>query len=98
MPAQAALPFRDAASVASGTTALFMLINTGPDTRVWDVTDAWKPVQLNVQRNGNRLQFARDAAVLREYVAFNPDHACRSRYMWEQFLTRTCTPLPRQTC
>jgi len=73
MPAQATLLFRDAASVAPGATALFILNNTAADTRVWDVTDAWKPVQVNVQRNGSQLQFARDVSILREYVAFNPD-------------------------
>lgn len=81
MPVQAALLFRDAASVAPGVTAFFMLNNTGADTRVWDVTDAWKPVQVNVQRNGNRLQFARDATVLREYVAFNPDQLPQPIYI-----------------
>lgn len=73
MPGQAALFFRDANSVGPAAAALFMLNNTGADTRVWDVTDAWKPVQVNVQRNGSQLQFVRDATVLRQYVAFNPD-------------------------
>ncbi|WP_298740959.1 type IX secretion system sortase PorU [uncultured Chitinophaga sp.] len=80
IPGQASLQFRDAASVAPGTTALFMVNNTGPDTRVWDVTDAWKPVQLNVQRNGSQLQFARDASILREYVAFNPEQLPQPLY------------------
>src|ERR1044072_4034690 len=73
MPPQAALLFRDAVSVAPGATALFILNNTAADTRVWDVTDAWKPVQVNIQRTGSQLQFARDVSTLREYVAFNPD-------------------------
>jgi hypothetical protein len=73
MPGRQTLLFRDGASVAPGATGLFILSNTGADTRVWDVTDAFKPVQLNVQRNGSSLQFTRDASLLREYVAFNPD-------------------------
>jgi hypothetical protein len=73
MPAQEQLLFRDAASVAAGAAGRFVLNNTGSDTRVWDVTDPWRPVQVNVQHNGAQLQFVRDASVLREYVAFNPE-------------------------
>lgn len=70
---QQPLFFRDAASVAAGATGLFILNNTGAGTRVWDVTDAFNPVQLNVEHNGSSLQFRRDASTLREYVAFNPE-------------------------
>jgi len=72
LPAGEPLFFRDAASVNAGAAARFVLENAGAATQVWDVTDALQPVQLSVLRSGSRLQFVRDAAVLREYVAFDP--------------------------
>lgn len=80
MAGQEPLFFRDAASVAPGAVGRFILNNPGAGTQVWDVTDLFKPVQLNVQRTGNQLQFVRDASVLREYVAFHPDQLPQPLY------------------
>lgn len=72
LPAQGALLFRDLQSTGAGQTAGFELANGTAQTMVWDVTAPDRPVRLQVSLNGNVLRFSRDAAVLREYAAFNP--------------------------
>lgn len=80
LPAGDPLLFRDAASVAPGAAGRFIINNGAAATRVWDVTNAVTPVNLPVQHTGSQLQFVRDAATLREYVAFNPDQLPQPAY------------------
>ncbi|RPD39044.1 type IX secretion system sortase PorU [Chitinophaga barathri] len=72
LPAQGVLMFRDNPSTGAGQTAGFELANGTAQTMVWDVSIPHQPVRLAASLTGSTLRFSRDAAVLREYAAFNP--------------------------
>ena len=66
------LLFRDWKSVGNGSVGLFTIKNA-LNTVVWDVTNPFEPIQMNVSLSGADLSFSNDCSRLREYVAFNAD-------------------------
>ena len=64
------MPFSDFNSVGVAQIAQFNLLNATNETRVWDVSNPLKPIQVQGVLNGNTFSFARDASVLRHYIAF----------------------------
>lgn len=70
---QGPLLFRDSRSFGAGKTAGFEIAGADAGTRVWDVTDKQRPIQLSTELSNNTLRFSRDAGILREYAAFRPD-------------------------
>jgi hypothetical protein len=66
------LLFRDWGSIGMGN-AQFIISNADPSTRVWDITEADHPVDMNKNFAGNELRITNDAQRLREYVAFSKD-------------------------
>ena len=44
-------------------------------TRIWDVTEPSRPIEVNATLNGSTMRFTETRSGLREYVAFNPTSA-----------------------
>lgn len=63
------LPFRDWRSVGAGAGA-FVVQGASAATKVWDVTDALTPVNMQVALSGNEVKFVNDCSTLHEYIAF----------------------------
>jgi len=70
VPAGKQLLFRDWASVGTGNFQ-FVLSNADVSTRVWEVTEAAEPVEMNKNFSTNQLSFINDTRRLREYVCFS---------------------------
>ncbi len=70
MAGTTALYFRDWLSVGAGNTGNFILQHAPADTRVWDITDFTRPVQMPLTGSGGTLQFTASCNRLREYAAF----------------------------
>ena len=67
------LLFRDTRTVGSGNVVQFSLSGTGPQTRIWDVTNPTAPQEMSVVQTGSSsVQFSASADQLREYMAFDP--------------------------
>lgn len=64
------LSFRDWSSVKANAVAGFTISNNGANPSVWEVTDPFLPVKMNVTVNGTQTIFQNDASRLREYIAF----------------------------
>lgn len=67
------LGFRDWQTVGPGKVASYTLGNANSFTRVWDVTNPQKPVQMQGTLTGSNYSFSQDAAMLHEFVAMNSD-------------------------
>jgi len=65
------LLFRDWNSVSAGNVGNFIIRNGTVATRIWEVTNALAPVQMQVLPNGADLRFVNDCSILREYIVFN---------------------------
>ena len=66
------LLFRDRESSGNGNIARFIINNATASARVWDVTDIISPVEMVLERDGNRVEFVAESSIAREYVVFNP--------------------------
>lgn len=75
------LSFRDLASVGSGNVASYQVQNANSSTRIWDVTNAQVPVQMNGTLSGSTYTFTREASVLREFAAMNSTNVYKPTYM-----------------
>ena len=68
-----ALFFRDMQSVAPGAVAAFELQQApAGGVFVWDITQPFAPIKMNVTQTGNQVQWVNGASALREYVAAQP--------------------------
>jgi len=65
------LRFRHWNGVAAGRKAEYLIRNTTPDTRVWDVTDPLRPVAMTVTTAAAQSRFRNDCSLVREYMAFS---------------------------
>jgi hypothetical protein len=73
--------FRDWQSVGTSHIATFKLENANGNTRVWDVTNAQVPVQMNGSLSGSTYSFTQEAAMLHEYAAFNGSNLYAPKYI-----------------
>jgi hypothetical protein len=71
MQNQNQLLFRDWNSVLPNTTAQFIVQNTTPNTQVWDISNAFEPLRMNVSNSSSQSIFINNASSLKEYIAFN---------------------------
>lgn len=69
IPAEGSLHFRDTRSI--GRIGEFIINQANAQTQVWDITDPIKPISIPTTLNGSTLRFTRDAAILKEYIAFS---------------------------
>lgn len=69
LPAPGMLLFRDRQSV--GGVAGFRMAGASAQVKVWDVTAPLSPVNIPTAFSADTLRFDRDAATLKEYVAFD---------------------------
>lgn len=67
--------FRDLRSVGAGGRTRFEIGGSPATAQVWEITDPAGPLKQEVIFSGNQLSFVRDAARLREYIAFDPVQA-----------------------
>ena len=68
-----ALFFRDIQSVAPGAVASFEIQQIpAAGVFVWDITQPYFPIKMNVTQTGNQVQWVNGASSLREYVAAQP--------------------------
>ena len=65
------IAFRDWNSVGNNAIATYSIQSAAATTKVWDVTDALHPLQMQVQSNGTSLSFIQNASQLHEFIAFN---------------------------
>lgn len=65
------IAFRDWNSVGANAIATYSIQSAAATTKVWDVTDALHPLQMQVQWNGASLSFVQNATQLHEFIAFN---------------------------
>ncbi|MEO6916307.1 MAG: type IX secretion system sortase PorU [Chitinophagaceae bacterium] len=63
--------FRDWSSLATGSSATFIIKESTASTKVWDLTDPLQPLQMQGSMAGTNLSFSSDCSRLREYIAFN---------------------------
>lgn len=70
LPQNGQLSFRDQTSVGTATVG-FTLANADATTQVWDVSDAFHPVQLQVTSTGTAVTCSNDATRLHEYMGFS---------------------------
>ena len=56
----------------TNTDICYVISNAKEETRVWDVTVPYAPVELQTQFSENELTFSPIAGGHREYIAFNP--------------------------
>ena len=70
VPSGKQLLFRDWLSVGIGNVQ-FVITNAEPSTRVWEITEAAQPVEMNKTLSSNQLSFINDSRRLREYVCFS---------------------------
>jgi hypothetical protein len=71
MPATGMLDFRSGTLVGSAQNSRFALHNGNLQTKIWDVTEAVKPVAVKFTRQGDSLVFSGKNDRLHEYIAFN---------------------------
>lgn len=50
----------------------FAVAGCDKNTRIWDVTEPWNPIEVNATLAGGVMKFTETRAGLREYVAFSP--------------------------
>lgn len=50
----------------------FVITGCDRNTKVWDVTEPWHPIEVNATLSGSALRFSELRTGLREYVAFSP--------------------------
>lgn len=62
--------FRDWRSVGANNIANFQIQGASANTTVWEVTNPLQPLAMNTTSAGNSASFVQNAAILREYVAF----------------------------
>ena len=65
------IAFRDWNSVGATNLATYTIQAASSGTKVWDVTDALHPSQMQLQWNGTSLSFVQNASQLHEFIAFN---------------------------
>jgi hypothetical protein len=65
------IAFRDWNSVGANNIASYTMQAASTATKVWDITDALHPFQMNVLWNGTALNFTQQADQLHEFIAFN---------------------------
>lgn len=63
--------FSDASSVGNGNVARYNVGNANNNTRIWDISNPLKPIQISGQFNGNIFQFNRESNTLKQYAAFD---------------------------
>ncbi|MDR1672402.1 MAG: type IX secretion system sortase PorU [Bacteroidales bacterium] len=63
------LLFRDTQSAGDGNVSVFTIANAS-ETQVWDVTDMYNVLQMNVSTSADALNFTAATDSLREFVAF----------------------------
>lgn len=63
--------FRDWKSTGPGKIAEYKVGNANGNVAVWDVTDPLTPLRINGSLNGTEYVFARNAASLHEFIAFD---------------------------
>ncbi len=64
--------FRDRRNVKNGGVMAYSVDQATAETRLWDVSDFTRPVEIPSEKNGSRLRFVVATDRLREFVAFNP--------------------------
>jgi len=65
------LRFRHWNSVSPGNMVEFVVKNTNPALRIWEVTDPLQPVSMIIQNGTSESRFRNDGSRLREYIAFS---------------------------
>ena len=68
------LSFRDWSTVSQGNTTRFVLTNTSPTTKVWDITDPGNAVEETGISLGGSYSFNNSSSSLHEYIAFNDNN------------------------
>ena len=63
------MPFRVISSIGSGNVSQYK-IQSSSDILVWNVTDPFKPKQINLVDLGNGYSFIQKSDVLNEYISF----------------------------
>lgn len=65
--------FRDWQTTGAGKITSYSLGNANSSTRVWDVTNPQKPVQMEGTLSGSTYTFSQNASRLHEFVVMNND-------------------------
>lgn len=65
------LLFNNLQVVGAGNIGAYTIQNVNPNTQVWDVSNPLQPEKINVNINGNELQFNADASSIKNYVAID---------------------------
>lgn len=72
IPSNGRLRFRDVSQVQLGGTAIYEIsINSSNPWKVWDVSLAYAPFEIDINQSSNLIQFGVTTDSLREFVAFD---------------------------
>ncbi len=63
--------FSDPISVGNGNIAQYSVKNVGSKATIWDVTDPFNSMKINIIVQGNDAEFRRPADEMRHYIAFD---------------------------
>ena len=80
------ITFTDTRSVGFGNTGKFRLANASSETVIWDITEPWKPMEIQHTMTGQTAEFKVETGELRSFVAFNPGSSFPSPIYKEQGL------------
>ncbi len=69
------LHFRNINSVGNDKVTQFTISNVNSNVIIWDITDSRKPQKVNYTLSGNNASFVLETNELREFIAFEPQHA-----------------------
>jgi hypothetical protein len=67
--------FRDSKSVAAGRVSEFTIASTLPDAMVWDVTDIYRPLEVQPERKSESFSFKSSTDELKTFIIFRPQAA-----------------------
>jgi len=65
------MSFRNKSSVGSGNISEFVITNTSPAVRVWDVTDPFTPKYQDINYANNEVRFKIETDSLKEFIAYD---------------------------
>lgn len=69
------LQFRTPNTVGTGNISRFRINNASNSVIIWDVSNPYKPLNLNTNSSGNILEFIAASDSLREFIAFSTNDA-----------------------
>ncbi|MCU0407798.1 MAG: type IX secretion system sortase PorU, partial [Bacteroidales bacterium] len=69
------LIFRDSRSVSKGRVSEFTIASTISDAVVWDVTDLYNPMEVQIARKSDSFSFASSTDSFKTFIVFRPQAA-----------------------